>query len=94
MQGQSLAQIIYQQESVAGQGMFSMKAAKILAIVIAVVVGVVLAGLLILPLVGSLLAKWTATSPETLARLRASTGEVASASATATVASAPAGTGL
>lgn len=94
MQGQNLAQIINQQESVIGQGMFSMKAAKILAIVIAVVVGVVLAGLLILPLVGSLLAKWTATSPETLARLRASTGEVASASATATVASAPAGTGL
>jgi hypothetical protein len=94
MQGQNLAQIINQQESVAGQGMFSMKAAKILAIVIAVVVGVVLAGLLILPLVGSLLAKWTATSSSVVAELSARAG-IAGPSANGAGAGAGAGgTGL
>lgn len=74
MNGQSLAQVIQQQNSVIGQGIFSMGGAKTLIIVIAVIVGVGMLGLLILPLIGSLLAKWTATDPARIATIAAEAG--------------------
>lgn len=57
MNGQSLAQVIDQQQGVINQGTTSTGGAKIFVIVIAVIIGSILAGLVLLPLMGSLLAR-------------------------------------